>query len=142
MPKVLQDSLFVDLRAEKGREREEGKPGRDPAWVKRKLEREEAFLSKPFFLALDIGGIKFFVGFQQVYDPFDQTDEPDNERSYPGPRGENGYEEHDDALLGITEIKFVNPEGSQEDSQNTGDDPVFAANARTAFSQAHTAFDA
>ena len=36
----------------------------------------------------------------------------------------------------------MNPEQAQKDCQNTGDNPVLAADARTSFGQADAAFDA
>ena len=81
---------------------------------------------KPSFLTLDVGGIKIFVGFYQISNPFDEPDDPHDEWADLDERTEDRYEEHDQAFFGIPEIKFMNPEPAQNDSEYAGRDPALA----------------
>ncbi len=97
---------------------------------------------EPFFPALDIGGIEILIRFHQVNDAFDQTDQPHDERADLDQGAEDCYEEHDQPLLRIAQIEFMDPQPSQKNSQHARDHSVLAAQSRAAFAQNEAAFDA
>jgi hypothetical protein len=86
--------------------------------------------------------MEIVVGFYQVEDFLDQTDNPHDEWPSLDQGAEDRHEKHDEALFRVPQIKLMDPETSQKDSQDTGDDPVFAADSHPALAQTGAALDA
>ena len=76
--------------------------------------------SEPGVLAGDVGAVELFVALGQVEDSFDQADDADDRGDETA--GDDRHHQHDDAGRGISEIKFVNAEASEQNAQNSGDD--------------------
>src|SRR5690606_20176835 len=65
---------------------------------------------EPAFFAGDVGGHEVLVGLGQVDDAFDQADDAGDEGAET--EGEHADEQHDDALLGVTENELMDAKAS------------------------------
>lgn len=78
--------------------------------------------SKPLLLFDHIHAVKFLVGFRQVDDALNQSDDPHGNGAVAA--RQHGNEQHDDGRRGKTEDELVNAQRAQQDPADPGRDLV------------------
>ena len=69
---------------------------------------------------MHVNADEFLVTLGQIEDALDKANDPHDETGQA--ERQQGNQQHDEALFGVTEDEFVNAEGAQQDATDTGGD--------------------